>query len=225
MTIEEIRNCFDKAHILISGNGILLLYLCRNGEISQCVDHSLLYELIHNSESVRVECDGNSSIKITFAMKTNTTDDIIFISTKQEPTLEEIKNMCFQRDGYGAEFKEYLLDLSQDSSEKQLFDKFAEFLNDKREFEPDVDSSSNDWEWLLDCVMRLVNETDVEFEILYPEEKYAGSITIYAMKPAKGNFIISGNLKTIVEEIVRSSSFVDFEGNSEEKAFDVTFYA
>lgn len=224
MTIEEIRNSFSKAHMLITKTGISFSFPAgKDGWFLQSIPAKALTMLVGNCSSVVIECAGNLCTNVSFAMSLNVGIPRCYISTWREPSLEQIREFCIGRE-IEPKIDEFLVDLSEDSSMDDIMNAFSEFMTARAEFEPPAEHSAGNWEWLFDCVTSFANMIDAEFEIMQPDDHCDGSVTVYLMERNPGKLIIEGKELRAFLNVVEGSSTIDFEGNPDENIFNATFY-
>lgn len=216
MTIEKIRNSFSKAHMMISKTGITVLYPHSIGWFGQSIDANVFFDLVRGSNSITISGDGKSFIKIVFSIDIKTDENLVFLSTYKEPSLEEIQQICAGRD--------CLLDWSEDMSEDEKWNTFCEFLLSREELDPDVEHDMGNWAYLETLVPRLAVYMDAEAEIFLPQDKSEGSATVCIDYLGKNDLVLCGNDKTLLENCISNSSQIGIEGAASCGTLEITFF-
>lgn len=224
MNIDEIRKNFSKASIIVSPTRLSIVYTCTDNSFVQSVDAKLLLDLFSESSLVTLERTGNSCIKLNFDMNTGADRNLIYPCSMDVLSYEEIKQLCADLDGNGKGVDAYLPDNFAELDFSDLSEGILDYIHDREKEIPDVHVDPETWQRFTDAALKLAPYMGAEFEIMEPQQKYCGSVTLYTIKSPGNSIRITGYTMKLMESLLSESTVVDIEGNSSYHSLDLTFY-
>lgn len=209
MNIEEVRRNFQKASFVVSPNRLSIVYGNWDTRYSDGVDPRVLSDLIHDSSAVLMENCGNTSVKITFCMETGETKNVIYPHMKDEMSLEELKSLTVEPREGG--FADYLPDNCAELDFSEILEYARKFAEDAQERLPDVQTDENQWNLLLTSALKFATSIGAESEIVNPDRKTFGIVTVFALEEPRKILRLEGKRKDLFEEAARNSFNVGLE--------------
>lgn len=223
MNIDEVRRNFSKASIVVSPTRVSALYSNSELSYSESINSEFLADLFEESQRVIIEGKSNSFVKISFDIPTGESGTVIYPISKDQMTLEELRESCAELEPAGPGLEAYLPDNFVELDFSELIPYMQEYTRELEKAEPDVYTDEQQWHRLLDAALKFASYVGAESEILEPNQKRQGIVTVFALEEPREKLTISGNTKSIARAVFLESDEVALEINVEIGGFFFMF--
>lgn len=217
MKLDDFRNLFSKAAIIITDKLIVVRYLYKERWFNQELNKSEFLELLNNSDRFGINC--NEAIELIFQGVNHENQNGVYYPVELEITKEEIDNLLkesFNECIYNSDFFEHMMNVNL-SNDEELIEAVKEWSDTQIPKVVDI-KKYYAWKDMLGHALSFRKYFYAEIESYKPDDG-TGIVEIQIPENFSGWF--SSEAKLEFEKLITSSSKIFLEGSVDEGVLNI----
>lgn len=226
MKVDDIRQVFSKASIVLRPEGISALYTYKDGWVTQsvCTDGmGILYNLVKSSDRLGISYKAGNFVRFSFRGSIGGKDIVFYQPLSPEVSVRGLLDTIKTEESYeDSEFLDFFMgvDLESDDEIIQRFNEWVDLHTPKV-----FTLKTRKWQEYKQKIFDFAANNACECKVLEPDYESSGSVEVQFPEGMQKTIWLFGKSLHEFLEIIEESQEICIECNVVEGFLNITFFA